>query len=100
MSAHLAFNLLWLWCFLRGDRRGDCGALVFGFVATGLHQLLFHPLFVAPFIARLWFSGERWRALVYMAAYSMIGLFWVSYWQIVLAGSGTGGDQASASGMD
>ena len=55
MSAHLAFNLLWLWCFLRGDRRGDFGALAFGFVATGLHQLLFHPLFVAPFIARLWF---------------------------------------------
>jgi len=100
MSAHLAFNLIWLWCFLRGDRKGDAGALIAGFIATGLHQLLFHPLFVAPFLAHLWLTGERRRAIVYAFAYLAIGLFWASYWQIVLSGSGVAGDQASASGMD
>ena len=72
MSAHLAFNLIWLWCFLRGDRKGDAGAIIAGFIATGLHQLLFHPLFVAPFLAHLWLTGERRRAIVYAFAYLAI----------------------------
>lgn len=97
MPAHLAFNLIWLACFLRGDRKGDAGALAAGFVATGLHQVLFHPLFVFPFVAGMWFSGERRRALVYVAAYAAIGLFWVCYWQIALAGLG-GGEGAPGPG--
>jgi hypothetical protein len=100
MSAHLTFNLLWLWCFLRGDRRGDLGAIAFGFVATGLHQLIFHPLFVAPFLLQLWFAGQRWRAVAYVAAYAMIGLFWVSYWQIALSTVGAPDAQTSAHGID
>ncbi len=99
MSAHLAFNLLWLWSFLRGDAKGDAAALAAGFVATGLHQLLFHPLFALPFIAHLWWSGQRRRCLLYLAAYAAIGLFWSSYWQIVLAGTGIAGGQAAASGL-
>ena len=98
MTAHLALNLLWLLCFLRDDRRGDVAALLIGFVATGLHQLIFHPLFVAPFILHLWLSGRRRRALVYVGAYAAIGLFWASYWQIVLAGAGAG-DRAAESGL-
>jgi hypothetical protein len=90
MTAHLAFNLIWLACFLRRDRRGDVGALAAGFVATGLHQVLFHPLFVFPFIVSMWFSGERRRALAYVGAYAAIGLFWICYWQIALAGLGGG----------
>ena len=84
MTAHLAVNLLWLWCFLRGDRRGDAGAIAAGFVGTGLHQLLFHPLFVLPFIVSLWFSKQRRRALLFVAAYAAIGLFWTCYWQLIL----------------
>src|SRR5205085_9236805 len=84
MTAHLAVNLLWLWCFLRNDRRGDAGAIAAGFVGTGLHQLLFHPLFVLPFIVSLWFRKQRGRALVYVAAYAAIGLFWTCYWQLIL----------------
>ncbi len=91
MPAHLAFNLLWLLCFLRGDRRGDAGALAAGFVATGLHQILFHPLFAAPFIVELWRAGQRRRLAVYLAAYLLIGLFWTCYWQIALAGAGAAG---------
>lgn len=88
MSAHLALNLLWLWCFLRADRRGDAAAFLCGFLATGLHQLAFHPLFAAPFIVHLWTSRQRRRAIAYAIAYAAIGLFWASYWQIVLTGVG------------
>jgi hypothetical protein len=98
MSAHLALNLVWLWCFLRDDWRGDAGALAAGWLATGLHQLLFHPLFVAPFILQLWLARRWRRALVYTLGYAAIGLFWISYWQILLAGAGVAGDQASATG--
>ena len=99
MAAHLAFNLVWLACFLRGDRRGDAGALAAGFVATGLHQILLHPLFVAPFLLHLWLRGERGRAAAYVAAYAAIGLFWASWWQIVLAGAPAAEGAVAQSGI-
>ena len=99
MTAHLALNLCWLWGFLRGDRKGDLGALLIGFCATGVHQLLFHPLFVLPFIARLWFTGQRARAIFYVVGYAVIGLFWIFYWQIVLAGSAAVSGQAGGNGV-
>jgi hypothetical protein len=82
MPAHLAFNLGWLWLFLRGGKLGHAGALVVGFLATGLHQILFHPLFVAPFVLQLWLD-RRWRlAALYTLAYGAIGLFWIEYWSL------------------
>jgi hypothetical protein len=88
MSAHLALNMIWLWFFLRDDRIGHGGAIATGFLATGLHQLIFHPLFAAPFVVRLWISGRRPLALVYIVSYSTICLFWASYWKIALSGQG------------
>lgn len=83
MTAHLALNLVWLWLFLRNDRLGCVGALVVGFLACGLHQLAFHPLFVAPFILQLWLD-RRWRpAAVYTLAYAVICLFWMDYWRVL-----------------
>ena len=99
MTAHLAFNLLWLWGYQRKTVAGDASAIAAGVVATGLHQLIFHPLFVAPFILQMWFSGERRRVLVFVLAYAAIGLFWMIYWQFVLAGAGAAQDKASASGI-
>jgi hypothetical protein len=100
-TAHLALNLVWLWCFLRRDWKGEAGALAAGFLATGLHQLIFHPLFVAPFILQLWLDRNWRRALLYTFAYGAIGLFWIAYWQILLAGAGAGAPaaEASASGI-
>ena len=98
MTAHLAFNLIWLWAFTRNNRRGDLLAIAAGFVATGLHQLVFHPLFVAPFILHLWLRGERGRAAFYAIAYMAIGLFWIFYWQLILSGSGAEETAASAAG--
>ncbi len=79
MTAHLAFNLVWLWLFLRGGRLGHGGALVVGFLACGIHQLVFHPLFVAPFVLLLGLE-RRWRAAtLYTVAYAGICLFWINY---------------------
>lgn len=82
MPAHLAFNLAWLWLFLRGGKLGHGGAIAVGFFATGIHQLAFHPLFVAPFILRLLFHRRWWLTALYVVAYAAIGLFWVEYWAI------------------
>lgn len=97
MSAHLALDLLWLWLFLRGGACGHAGAIATGFLATGLHQIAFHPLFVAPFIVQLWWR-RRWRlAFAYTLSYSLIGLFWNAYFRIALAAHGL---QAEAGGLD
>jgi hypothetical protein len=100
MTPHLAFNLLWLWCFLRNDRRGDISSLVAGFVATGLHQLIYHPIFVTPFIAEL-LLARRWRRAGYfILGYALIGIFWSSYWQLAVpAMSESGLHRAVAEGV-
>jgi len=85
MTAHLTLNLIWLWFFLRHKHGAAIGV---GFLACGLHQLIFHPLFAFPFIDRLWQSGRRSLALAYIVGYAVICLFWISYWQIALAWQG------------
>ena len=88
MPAHLALNLVWLWLFLLGGRTGHAGALAVAFVACGLHQVVFHPLFAAPFVLQLWLD-RRWRlAAIYTAAYAAIGVFWVEYQPALLAAFG------------
>jgi hypothetical protein len=90
MPAHLTLNMVWLWGFLRGGRAGHATAILAGLAATGLHQLVFHPLFVAPFVLQLWLD-RRWRlAVLYTVAYALIGLFWVSWWNLAFAAMGFG----------
>jgi hypothetical protein len=102
MSAHLALNLVWLWLVLRGGRLGHGAAAGVAFLATGLHQLIFHPLFAAPFVLELWLA-RRWKpALWHTSAYLAIGCFWALYPSPLLhalsAASGST-DAASGSGM-
>jgi hypothetical protein len=98
MTAHLALNLAWLWLFLRGGVVGHSLAIAVGALACGLHQLVFHPLFVAPFVLQLWLE-RRWRlAGLYTAAYAVICGFWVLYWPLALAFSGLSGPHGSALG--
>lgn len=79
MTGHMALNLIWLAAFLRGGRAGHAVAIVLGFIATGLHQVAFHPLFVAPFIFWRLIRGE-WRiVLVYTAAYGLIVGWWAFF---------------------
>jgi len=85
MTAHLALNMVWLWLFLRGATLGHLGALATGLLACGLHQLVFHPLFVGPFVLQLWMQRRFRLALLYTAAYAGICLFWVLYWRFVMS---------------
>ena len=79
MTAHMALNIIWLAAFLRGGRMGHSAAILIGFVATGLHQLAFHPFFVAPFL--LWRLHQgHWKVVVtYAVAYAAIILWWAGY---------------------
>jgi len=87
MTAHMAANLVWLWLFLQRRPIAQAGAIAVGFVATGLHQPLFHPLFVAPFLILLW-RERAWKELgIYVIAYGLIGLFWLG-WQPWLSSLG------------
>lgn len=92
MPAHLFFNLLWLRLFLNDRRWSDGAALIVGFVATGLHQPLFHPMFVAPLLI-LPLIDRRWgRAGLFAVGYAAIGLFWLAwpgYVQGLVAGQGS-----------
>lgn len=79
MTAHLALDLVWLWLFLKDRRWSHALAIAAGFVATGLHQPIFHPLFVVPFLIML-ATTRRWRLLaLYCVAYAAIGLFWLGW---------------------
>ena len=62
--------------------------MLVGVLATGLHQVAFHPLFVAPFIVGLWLKDRRPLAAIYAVVYALICLFWASYPQLVLSYSG------------
>ena len=97
MPAHLFFNLLWLRLFM-ADRPACDGAAVFtGFVATGLHQPLFHPMFIAPFLFLL-FIEKRWaRLLSFMIGYGAVCLFWL-LWPLLIHSLMTGPNSITAAG--
>jgi hypothetical protein len=97
MPAHLCFNLLWLRLFLANRRRADLGAIAVGFIATGLHQPLFHPMFVAPFMLMLLVERNWRRLLLFVPLYALIGAFWL-YWPMYVSGLVAGpGDITRAS---
>lgn len=77
MPAHLALNLIWLWLFLRRALWADILALGVGFIATGLHQPLPHPLFAAPLLFLLLIEKQWSRVVIYALGYVAIGLFWL-----------------------
>jgi hypothetical protein len=86
MTAHLAFNLLWLWLVLRDRPSSHVAAAIVAWLATGLHQLIFNPLFAAPFVLSMW-RERRWGvAAFHSLAYLAIGLFWIN-WQPIALGS-------------
>lgn len=89
MNGHLALNMVWLWLFLGNDRRSDMLALVVGFCATGLHQPLMHPMFVAPILCLCMLNRQWHRVALYGIGYAMIGAFWLWWpermWELVQA---------------
>jgi hypothetical protein len=99
MTAHLALNMIWLALYLRDTRPAHAAAIAIGFVAIGLHQVIFHPLFALPFIEELRRRG-RWRtAICYLAAYALFGLFWISYPQLVAVAAGLKPQSGAGTGI-
>ena len=88
MTMHLALNLLWLALFLRDRWPTHAAAAAVGFLATGIHQPLFHPLFVLPFMLLL-LGQRRWSVVAFYAlAYGLIAVFWL-WWPLFISSHGT-----------
>jgi hypothetical protein len=109
MTAHLALNLAWLWLVLRGGRLGHGAAPGVAFLATGLHQMIFAPLFAAPFVLEMWLA-RRWReAAWHTATYAAVCVFWLIYpallqhafagASVVQAAAGSSGTAGEALGL-
>ncbi len=103
MTAHLFFNLLWLWFFLTDTRWGHLLAALVGLLAVGLHQPHVHPFFITPFMVSLLWQ-RRWRLTFgYAAWYAAVLLLWI-YWRDiatwwVTGGMKIGGTSASGTGL-
>ncbi|MDI1295581.1 MAG: hypothetical protein PSY12_06790, partial [bacterium] len=98
MAGHLALNLVWLALFLRGGAWSHVGAIAIAFLATGLHQPVFHPLFVLPFMIGL-LVQRRWPlAGVYALSYGVICLFWLGWPHLVTTLAGGPLDTLSSTG--
>lgn len=84
MTGHLALNLAWLWLAQRNRPWSHVLAVLVSFLATGLHQMVFHPLFVAPFLVYFWVIGRRRAALCYAVLIAACAIFWLSYWSLAI----------------
>lgn len=101
MTGHLALNLFWLALFLRDRWWAYALLLPVGFLATGLHQPIFHPLFVAPFLLLLAERRRWWVLASLIGGYAAIGLFWLSWpSMIVAAAAPTAAALPAAGGTD
>lgn len=100
MTAHLALNMIWLALYLRGSRWAHAGAMAIGFLAIGLHQVVFHPLFALPFIEHLRRRGEWRTALAYVVSYAVFGLFWISWPHFVGLSAGLNGSSGAGNFVD
>lgn len=79
MTAHMALNLAWLAAFLRSGKVGNSIAIIAGFLAVGLHQIVFHPIFAAPFLIWRLREGQGRIVLLYGTAYLGILGWWAMY---------------------
>ena len=100
MTGHLALNLLWLALYMRGTRASHALAMAVGFLAIGLHQIIFHPLFALPFIDHLRRRGEWRTAAAYVASYAVFGLFWFSYQHLVAISVGLHPSSGAGAGIE
>lgn len=84
MTAHFAFNMVWLALLLRGGVAGHVGAGIVAVAAAGLHQWHFPLIFLMPFIA--WLAlGRRWGAMAFHSAVLVvIVIVWAKLWPAFL----------------
>jgi hypothetical protein len=83
MSMLLGLNMTWLALFLRKDPLGYVGAALVGFFAIGAHQVPYHLMFAAPFIATGLMEG-RWRiTATFFLLYIGLAVLWLRYEDVV-----------------
>ena len=88
MTGHLAFNAIWLALFLRDRPWSHALAMLVGIWAIGLHQVVFHPLFVGPIIMTL-LVQRRWGLFaIYAAVYATALVGWMLYPGMVMGSAG------------
>ena len=79
MTAHLMLNMAWLLFFMKDRPFFHVCAIVTGFLATGLHQVPYHPAFAVPFCALLLWQRRFILAALYAVSYAGILHFWMTY---------------------
>jgi hypothetical protein len=79
MNTLLALNMIWLAFFLRRDALGYGITLIVGFLAVGIHQVPYHPMFAAPFIGLLLIERRWLPAFLLVGSYAGFILFWTQY---------------------
>ena len=84
MPAHVFFNSLWLYLFLRDDRLGHSLAPWIGVMACSLHQIHVHPLFAAPYILGL-IRPFRPKLILYYGSVYLAGLVVLWFWPAIIA---------------
>jgi len=80
MTAHLFFNLLWLFFFMRAGKIAVSFSLITGFLAIGLHQVHNFPAFVLPFIILLFIQRKRLLFVIHSLTYAAGLIFWI-WWK-------------------
>lgn len=90
MSSLLALNMVWLALFLRRDWIGYALSLGVGFFAVGVHQVPYHPMFAAPFLAILVLERRWLLSGLFATLYVAFILFWLRYEDFVSLAMGGG----------
>jgi hypothetical protein len=86
MPGHLALNMVWLMLLLQDRWYSHVGAIAVGFLAIGLHQVVYHPLFAGPFLFFCLVLRRRWvLSAIYASAYAAGILLWSKYTALPLA---------------
>lgn len=85
MAGHLGLNMLWLWLFLHNRWYSHIAAIGIGFLATGLHQLVYHPLFAGPILALLLWQRRWLLSALYALSYAAIIMCWALYMKLPIS---------------
>lgn len=108
MTGHFALNMAWLALLLRDDWKGHVAAALVAFLAVGLHQPQFTPLFLAPFLfwlllrrrwAPLLFHGVVLLAILYFWMKAYPGILSETYGALPLTPQGRGSAHEKVSGL-
>ncbi|MGF1446362.1 MAG: hypothetical protein ACFBRM_09195 [Pikeienuella sp.] len=97
MSAHLAFNLLWLWLFLHNRNWSHGLAALVGIATAALHQVHVHAFFALPFLLSLLHPFRLRLCLWYGATYA-IGHLGILAWDPVGWAAASVADGAAGTG--